>query len=313
MKIIFFGSGKVGVPSLKALIKSGHEILCAVTQPDKEKGRHLHIEGTAVKEVALEAGIMVFQPKDIKSSESLKQLQSFEADLFVIIAYGQILSQEVLDIPKIFCINAHTSLLPKYRGASPIARAIMEGEKETGVTIIKVERKMDAGPVILSKKIKIDETDTFVTLELKLSEVAQDALSEAIKRIEINDYKLFSQDESMATPAPKLRKSDGCIDWRLPAQEIYNLIRALIAWPGAFTYYKGKLIKIYNAKVESPRFDLSKCKPGEILEIKKNGILVACREKALLITELQPEAKRIMGAQEFIAGHKIVPGDIFKK
>ena len=247
MKIIFFGSSHFAVPSLEALIKSRYEVVCVVTQPDKKKGRHLHLGITNVKATAKAAGLTVFQPEKINSLEALEYLKSFSADLFVIVAYGQILSQEILDIPKIFPINIHASLLPKYRGAAPINWAIIKGEKVTGVTIIKVTKKMDSGPVILQKEAPINKTDDAMILEDKLRMLGVELLTEALKEIKNKTFKLTEQDEFKVIMAPKLKKADGCINWDIPADEIYNLIRGCLPWPGAYTYYKGKLLKIFKA------------------------------------------------------------------
>ncbi len=303
MKIIFFGSAHFAVPALESLIKEKHKILCVVTQPDKKKGRHLHLGVTDIKALAVEAGLRVFQPANINTPKSVEFLKSLNADLFVIVAYGQLLSQEILDIPKVFPLNIHASLLPKYRGAAPINWAIIKGEKVTGVTIMQVTKKMDSGPVILQKEINILDSDDAVSLELKLRDLGAGLLLKAVPLIKSKDYKLTSQDESRVTLAGKLKKGDGLIDWSKPAQEIINLIRGTVPWPSAFTHYKGKFLKIFKARaVDSPRAGSS---AGEVLSAAKEGITVATGQGALLIQELQIEGKRRMNAEEFIAGHKI--------
>ena len=310
MKIIFFGSAHFAVPALESLIKEKHKILCVVTQPDKKKGRYLHLGVTDIKALALEAGLRVFQPENINTPKSVEFLKSLNADLFVIVAYGQLLSQEVLDIPKVFPINIHASLLPKYRGAAPINWAIIKGEKVTGVTIMQVTKKMDSGPVILQKEINILDSDDAVSLELKLRDLGAGLLLRAVPLIKSKDYKLTSQDESKVTLAGKLKKSDGLIDWSKPAQEIINLIRGTVPWPSAFTHYKGKLLKIFKAKaVDSSQAGYS---DGEVLSAAKEGIGVATGQGTLLIQELQIEGKRRMNAEEFIAGHKIGTATIFQ-
>ncbi|MDD4895014.1 MAG: methionyl-tRNA formyltransferase [Candidatus Omnitrophica bacterium] len=313
MNIVFFGSSKFAVPSLKALLASKHKVLCVLTQPDKQKGRGLHFTGTAIKAVATESDIKVYQPRNVNDEEPVKLLKSLKPDLFVVIAYGQILSSNVLDIPRLLPINVHASLLPELRGAAPINWAIIRGDKLTGITVIKMTEKMDAGPVILRQEIKISDDDTAVTLEGALSDMAARLLMDSIGSIEDNSYNLMPQDESGVSFAPKLKKQDGQIDWNNPASGIYNLIRGCINWPGAYTHYKDKLLKIYKAGISSDACFAGPSLPGKILGISKKGITVATREGNLIIEELQIEGKRNMKAEEFIAGHKVLIGDMLLK
>ncbi len=310
MKIIFFGSAHFAVPALEALIKSKHEVVCVVTQPDKKKGRHLQLVGTDVKSTALAAKLKTFQPENIKSKDSVKFLKSLNTDLFVIAAYGQIFSQEVLDIPKIMPVNIHASLLPRYRGAAPINWAIVNKDKKTGVTIMYVTLKMDSGPVILQKEIKIEDKDTSISLEEKLRACGAALLLEALKSIDNRDYRLIEQDEDKVTLAPKLQKQDGQIDWNTPAADIHNQIRGVLPWPGAFTNYRGKVLKIFKADV-LPLFPNHKPAPGEVVRADKHEIVVACSRGFLAIKEMQLEGGRRMSAPEFISGHKISPGEKF--
>jgi methionyl-tRNA formyltransferase len=309
MNIIFFGSSDFAVPSLKALITKGRKISCVVTQPDRQKGRGLTLESTQIKRVSLEFALPVYQPQKVNTPEVIQFLKDLSPDLFVVIAYGQILGQEILNIPKIFSINVHGSLLPKYRGAAPINWAIIKGEKTTGITIINMVREMDAGPIIFQREINISDDDTAVTLEDKLSREACEILPDVIKNIEIKSYKLIAQDEGKASFAPRLKKEDGLIPWDKSAQDIYNLIRGCFGWPGAFTYYQGKLLKIYKAEV-SPLARLPVCPmPGEIVKVSKEGIVVATGKDSLIINELQIEGKRRIKAEEFISGYKISVGE----
>ena len=312
MKIVFFGSAHFAVPSLEVLIKSKHEIVCVVTQPDKKKGRHLQVSGTDVKSTSLGAKLKIFQPENIKSKESVKFLKDLKADLFVIVAYGQIFSQEVLDIPKIMPINIHASLLPRYRGAAPINWAIVNGDKKTGLTIMYVTLKMDSGPVILQKEVKVEDKDTSVTLEEKLRKCGAELLTDALGIIDRKDYRLIDQDEENVVYAPKLKKEDGAIDWDTPAADIYNQIRGVLPWPGAFTSYRQKLLKIFQALV-LPIFPNHKPVPGEVVRADKFGIVVACGRGFLKIVELQLEAGKRMSAQNFIIGHKLAEGEILGK
>jgi methionyl-tRNA formyltransferase len=307
MNIVFFGSAEFSVPSLRILLSTNHRISCVVTQPDRKKGRGLNISATAVKAVALKEGLKLYQPKDINAPEAIKVLKDLNPELLVVIAYGQILSQEILDIPRIFSVNLHASILPRYRGAAPINWAIINGESSTGVTVMKMVRQMDAGPIIQQNKINISDTDDSLTLEGKLSDMSAHLLLEALKLIESGQYKLVPQKEAEATFAPKLKKEDGLIKWGKPAQDIYNLIRGCIPWPGAFTYHKDKLVKIFKARV----IKLSgRHLPGEIISVTKEHISVFTGKDALAIEELQMEGKRRMPAQEFIAGNKIRSGEI---
>ena len=269
----------------------------------------LSLGGTAIKMVAEESNLKIYQPERINTSQAISLLEDLRPDLFVVIAYGQILSSGILNIPKIFSVNVHPSLLPKYRGAAPINWALIKGEKTTGITAIKMAKEMDAGPIILQKEIEVSNDDTAITLEGKLSGMAAQLVLAVLSSLEENDYNLMPQDEDNIGFAPKLKKEDGRIDWNKPAWDIYNLIRGCISWPGAFTYYKGKLLKIYKARVSSQVRKFASSNPGEILEASKEGIVVSTGKGNIIIEELQIEGKRRMKAEEFISGHKISAGD----
>ena len=308
MKIIFFGSAHFGLPSLEALVDAGEKISCIVTQPDRRKGRGMNLAKTVIKEFAEQRGIEVFQPEKINTSESAGFLKKSNPDLFVVIAYGQILSRQLLGIPAIMPLNVHGSLLPAYRGAAPINWAIINGETQTGITIIKMTEKMDAGPMIAIKSEEIKPEDDALSLEDRLAMLAAPLLIQTLNAIAGNNYALTPQDEKKATFAPKLKKENGLIAWDKKAEEVYDLIRGLSGWPAAFTYYKTKMIKIIKAEIiNSPAHN---CLPGEIIAISKEGIVVAAKQGNLMIKELQIEGKREMTAAEFTAGHKIAPGDV---
>ncbi|MFA5345491.1 MAG: methionyl-tRNA formyltransferase [Candidatus Omnitrophota bacterium] len=311
MKIVFFGSAHFAVPSLEVLIKSPYEICAVVTQPDKKKGRHLHLGQTDVKALADKAGLKVFQPENVNSGGSIKYLKGLSADIFVIVAYGQILSQEALDLAKIFPINIHASLLPRYRGAAPINWAVINGEKSTGITIIQVTRKMDAGPILMQEKIPVSQGDDSVILEDRLRKLGAELLLDALGEIENKTFKLILQDEKQAVMAPKLRKEDGYIDWSLPAYKIYNKVRGCLPWPAAFTRYKDKLLKIYKLEIGSVPVGFSGARPGEILNATKEGLAVKAGDGYLVIKDLQLEGRRRMPALDFTAGHKVRPGERF--
>ena len=309
MKIIFFGTSAFAVPSLETLRKSKYNVICVITQPDKKKGRHLIPSVPPVKDFAVENKIPILQPTDLKTIAFVKTLKDFDADLFVVVAYGNILPKEVLKVPKILCINLHGSLLPQYRGAAPINWAVINGDRHTGVTIIKVVEELDAGPIILKKETDIKDDEDAEKLGIRLANLGASALLEAINSIQQNNFTLEEQDHSRASYAPKLEKQDGLIDWNQSPRVIHEKIRGYQPWPGAFTYYKQKLIKIFKSKVLE---SVDSLKPGRIVEILKHeGIVVEAQNGGcLLLQEIQPEGKKRMGAYEFALGHKLQIGEI---
>ncbi len=309
MNIVFFGSSSFAVLALNALVRTKHRISCVVTQPDRQKGRGLHLECTAVKAAAQAGGLEVYQPPKINTDEAVNYLSALKPELFIVISYGKILSRRILAVPKIFCVNIHASLLPGYRGAAPVNWAIINAEKTTGISIIKMVEKMDAGEILLQKSTDIADDETIITLQDKLSGIAAELLPVVLGAIENNNYRLTPQDETRVSFAPKLKKEDGLIHWDKSAYQICNLIKGLLLWPGAFTYYKGKLVKIYKARLFCSPEPQSPRSPGQIIEVSKEGIEVAAGKDSLIIQQLQIEGKRVMRADEFIAGHKICPGD----
>lgn len=306
MNIVFMGSSNFGVPALKGLISAGYNIAGVVTQADTRQGRGMKAVGhTAVKEAGLELKLRLFQPRNVNSLESIQELKELEPDLLVVIAYGQILSQEILDIPRIMPLNIHASLLPALRGPAPINWAIINGDKITGNTLMKISLKMDSGPVIAQSRVAIGEFDSAITLEEKLSLDAADLLLKGLEMIKGRQYQLQEQDPAKVTIAPKLN-SDTCrIDWSMPATRINDQIRGLLNWSAAFTSYKGKRLNIHSAGVISTQ-DIQ-VKPGLVVSAGAKGIEVATGLGHLLISQLQPEGKRVMSSGEFIAGYKIVP------
>jgi methionyl-tRNA formyltransferase len=310
MKIVYMGTSKFGETSLRRIIGHGHDVTCVVTQPDRKKNRGMHVEPAPIKKLALELGVDVYQPDDINSAESVKYLKKMNSDVFVVIAYGQKLSREVLDIPAIMPLNIHASLLPAYRGAAPINWAVINGDKVTGVTLMKVSFRMDTGPVLLQRSRDIEESDTAADLADKLSADAAEILIEGLSKLASKDYALTDQDGSKATYAPKMKRSDGLIIWEKPASDIVNLVRGCTPWPGAFTYYKGKLIKIHRASNVS--YKGSDIVPaGQIVHISREGIVVSAKGGSLLIESVQMEGKRIISAAEFVAGYKVIAADAF--
>ncbi|MDP8259617.1 MAG: methionyl-tRNA formyltransferase [Candidatus Gygaella obscura] len=305
MKIIFFGSSGFSLESLRLLNNSGHKIILVVSQPSRKMGRHLHLTSTPVEKLAKQLSLEAFSTEDINSKDSLKILKEKKADLFVVVSYGQIFKGDFLKIPKTMCINLHASLLPKYRGASPINWSIINGDTHTGVTIFKVEQKMDSGGIILQDKITIDDMDTAVSLTDKLSVLGAKVLIDSVDKIVANDFKLISQDESKATYTSKLTKELGLIDWNKDAASILNQIRGCFGWPGSFTYYRGRLMKIFTVSVEN----VNLTEPGKVIRISGSGILVQCAKDSLSIKELQLESGKRMDSATFLAGHKITSGE----
>lgn len=305
MDIVFFGSGKFAVKSLEALVESGQKINLVVTQPDKPKGRHLNYLPTEVKAKAQELKFNIYQPQNPNSKEALNYLQQFSADLFIVIAYGHILKKSVLSLPKFYSLNVHASLLPRYRGAAPINWAIINGEKESGISIIKMNETVDAGDLFLQKKLAIEQSDNAEIIETKLEELSALSLIEALYLIEKGKVKFTRQDDAGASCAPKLEKHHGLIEWNNNALDIVNQIRGLIPWPGAWTYYQGKILKIWKAEL----VDGGLKKPGEVLEADKRGIRLAAARGSLRITELQIEGGKRLDAEAFLCGHKLAVGD----
>lgn len=310
MRIIFFGSSEFAVPVLDAL-KEKQEIVLVVTQPDRKKGRSLKISSTPVKTAAKSSGIKIFQPDNVNTQDSLEYLKKLGADLFVVVSFGQILRSQLLDIPRIYPVNVHASLLPKYRGAAPVNWALANGEKETGVTIIRMNEGMDEGEIILKDPVLIEDGEDAITLSEKLSKKGTELLLNAIDLIEKNTVSFIKQDDKVATYAPKLKKQDGLIDWRLSAKGIYNRIRAFVPWPGCYACWNKKIFKIWKARPDNNPV-ATKPKPGAVLECSKDGISVGTGAGALMIEELQLQGKRRMTAEEFLAGHKdLCPGAKF--
>lgn len=308
MNIVFFGTSEFAVPSLERLIRSNHKISAVVTQPDKKRGRFQKVAASAVKESALKFNLAVLQPDDIGDVEFIERLKSFGADLFAVASYGNILKKQILKIPKKFCINLHASLLPRYRGAAPINWAIINGDEVSGVTIIKMNEKMDEGDIILEKELSILTSDTAESLSRRLSYEGSGLLIEAMGLIERDRAEFKKQDNNEATYAPRLKKEDGLIDWNKEALSIQNRIRGVLPWPGAYTYFNGKPIKVWKVSAYGAE---EKGNPGDIIGIEKDGILVSTGKGAIVIEELQPDSSRRMDVNAFLAGHKVKAGDVF--
>lgn len=310
MRIVFFGSDDFAVAHLDELVKSGYQVLACVTQPDKKQGRNLEVGTSLVKDFSAKNKIAVLQPATLKDASFVKVLDNFEADLFVVIAYGQFLPKEVLALPKIFSINVHGSLLPKYRGAAPINWAIINGETTTGVSIIKINEAMDAGDIIAREEVPIALEDTSLTLRAKMKTVSPKLLLKALNAIENKVYSLTKQNENEVTFAPKLTKEHGLIDWNKSAIDIHNFIRGLLPWPVAFTRYNGKTLKILEAGASFKSAE--KFLPGQITGISKESLEVAAGNGVLEIRKVHLEASKPMDIKSFMAGHKLGIGFRFE-
>jgi methionyl-tRNA formyltransferase len=298
MKIVFFGTPEFAVYSLEEIFNSKHEIVAVVTTPDTEKGRGLKVSYPAVKRFALEKGIKVIQPEKLKDEGFLNELKSLNADLFVVVAF-RILPEEVYSLPPKGSFNLHGSILPKYRGAAPIQWALINGEKESGVTTFKIEKKVDTGNVYLRKSIPIEENDDFGSLHDKLAVLGREAVIETISIIESDDFVLQPQDNSLATPAPKITKEMCAIDWNKTSEEVHNLIRGLSPFPAAYFNLKGKTIKVFKSAVNE---DIG-LKPGEEY-ISRSELIIGCKDGALKILELQQEGKKRLKVEEFLRGYR---------
>ena len=306
MKIIYMGTPDFAVLPLEALYEDGHEILLAVTQPDKPKGRGHKLQASPVKEYALSKNIPVYQPESAKTDDAYEYLSSFGADIFIVAAYGQILPQKVLDIPKYGCINIHASLLPRYRGAAPIQWSIINGETSTGVTTMQMNAGLDTGDMLIKEEVKIAPDDTGETLHDKLAIAGVTAIRKTLSAIEDGTLSPEKQDDEKSCYAPMINKMTGYIDFSKSASVINNLVRALNSYPYASTTYNGTRFKVIASRV----VDDVDGKIGEIKSVTKDGILVKCGKDTLLITDVQFEGKKKMPVSEFIKGNTIDTGII---
>ena len=302
MKIVFMGTPVFAVPTLELLAKSGHEVGFVFTQPDKAKDRGKKIHFTAVKEKAIELKIRIVQPEKVRGNQEVfNLLNNYEPDLIVVVAYGQILPKDILMIPRLGCINIHGSLLPKYRGAAPIQRAIIEGEQRTGITLMEMGEGIDTGDMIAMSDTDIGEK-TFPQLHDELSLMGARLLMDCLESIEKKIVKPIRQDEAKATYAPMLFKKDGLIDFTKNPDSIARLIRGLNPSPGTYTIYKGEILKIFDAAI---LHEENSEEPGTITGISKLGIQISAGGSTLLIREIQVPNKRRMTVEDFIKGHHV--------
>ncbi|MBE5967472.1 MAG: methionyl-tRNA formyltransferase [Lachnospiraceae bacterium] len=305
MKILFMGTPDFAAGILEKLIESGHEIIGVVTQPDKQKGRGKALAFPPVKETALENQITVYQPVKVKDPDFIQLVREMAPEVIVVAAFGQILPKSFLDIPEYGCINVHASLLPKYRGSAPIQYSIMDGEEETGVTIMHMDVGIDTGDMILQAKIPISPEETGGSLHDKLAVLGAALLLEALEKIASGTAPRTPQDDTKATYVKMLSKEMGNIDFTKSAIQIERLIRGLNPWPSAYTYLDGKTLKLWKAAVTKTA---KKAEPGEVLEVCKDAIVVMTGQDALVIQELQLEGKKRMPADAFLRGYTVTPG-----
>lgn len=298
MRVVFIGTGEIGVPTLKALLQSSeNELVGLVTQPDKPAGRDQHLEPPPIKKALAETKMPMLQPARIRDRQAIDAIRELQPDLIVVIAYGQILPRDLLEIPRLACLNLHASLLPRWRGAAPIQAAIAAGDRETGITVMYMDEGLDTGDILLQRRIDIVSDDTGGSLHDRMGQIAPDALLESLRMLSTGNAPRVPQDNALATTAPKLTREDGRIDWSEPAEVIERKIRAFNPWPGAFMKLGSRNLKIFSATI----VDLSG-KPGETLR-SENSFVIAAGKQALSLNEVQLEGKRRMSAADFLRGH----------
>jgi methionyl-tRNA formyltransferase len=309
-RVLFMGTPDFAVPSLRVLLeeKEQVEVIGVVTQPDRPKGRKKVLTPPPVKVEALNHDLPVFQPQKLRSGEGIRQVLELQPDLIVTAAYGQILPEPVLEAPKYGCINVHASLLPKYRGGAPIHHAIINGEKETGVTIMYMVKALDAGDMLLQRAIPITSEDNVGTMHDKLANLGAELLKEVLPSILDGTVQAVPQDDEQATFAPNITREDEKIDWKRSARELDCQIRGLCPWPVAYTMWKGKPFKIWKASVVNEE---TQDEPGTVIRLDADGIVVATGNGMLRLTEVQPSGKKPMSAKQFINGRQMKAGDRF--
>lgn len=312
LRIVFMGTPEIAATVLTRLAAAPiGEIVGVISQPDRPKGRHLQMHPTPVKVAAQRLGLNIWQPEKARSPDTLQKLTELKPDVIVVVAYGQLLPAALLEIPRLGCLNIHTSLLPRWRGAAPIQWAIASGDEVTGVTLMRMDAGLDTGPIVAQRSTSIKDTDTGQSLHDRLAELGGDLLVDALPRYSRGELKPAAQPESGVTYARKISRTDGQLDWSLNAIVLWRRIRAFTPWPGAYSFLgeqpKGRLLKIHAVHLA----EMSGA-PGHVLAADGQGLVVACGVGALRITELQPESGRRMTATEFLAGHPLDPESVFR-
>ena len=308
MNLVFMGTPDFAVPTLKTLHTSRHAVLGVVTQPDRPKGRGQEMQASPVKRFALENGLKVYQPEKASAPEFVAELAKLKPDLIVVIAYGQILRENILSLPKHFCMNIHASLLPKYRGAAPINWAIINGDKESGVTTMRMDKGLDTGDMLLMKKVAIEKNDTAQHLHDKLSEAGGALALETVDQLERGELKFIPQNDGESTYASKLKKEDGCLHWDQEAEAICNRVRGMEPWPGTFGFLKGKRLRFCQVEIGP---GTPEDMPGTVMRVSDYGIEIGTSKDRIIVTEIQPEGKKRMDVKSFLRGHPLEPGERF--
>ena len=309
MNIVFMGTPEFALPTLEKIYNSSHSILSVITQPDRPKGRGQKQVDSPIKKFALENNLPILQPATVNTKEFIASLLENRPDYIIVVAFGQILSETLLKVPKQFCINLHSSLLPKYRGAAPINRAILNGETRSGVTTMIMDKGMDTGDILLVDETPIEQNDDAQCLHDKLSEQGGKLVLETLSRLQKNDLLPTPQNSDLASYAPKLKKEESLIDWKIDAESIFNKIRGLSPWPGTHTLYNGKRLAILKGEIVLGE---SSDRPGHVERITDTGIEVGTGKNRLKITELKLEGKKAMPVKSFLSGYKITRDDIFE-
>lgn len=305
LRLVFMGTPEFAVPSLQKLIDLGEQVVAVVTQPDRPKGRGQRLTAPPVKILAEKQGIPVFQPVKVRAPEFIDAMRQLNPDLILVTAFGQILPRALLEIPRLGCVNIHASLLPRYRGAAPINWCIVNGETETGITIMQMDAGLDTGDMLLKRTLPIGPEEDAQSLHDRLSAAGAEALAEALEQLASGRLVPEKQDGLLSSYAPMLKKEDGLIDWARDPGSICNLVRGLTPWPGAFTPLGDKTLKIFRCRVAGGEGE-----PGTILQADRSGLVIACKGGGILVDELQLEGKKRLSAKDFLAGYNIKPGTI---
>ncbi len=327
MRVVFMGTPDFAVGALEALIAAGHQVTAVVTQPDKPRGRGREVLMCPVKAYALQHTIPVFQPVKIREPEAVEMLRTYQADIFVVAAFGQILTEEILAMPKYGCVNIHASLLPRYRGAGPIQWAVINGEKITGVTIMQMDKGLDTGDMLLQMEVEIAPRETADTLHDKLAAAGARLIVEALAKIEAGDVTPVKQNDEESCYAKMLTKAMGKIDWQMEAEKLDCLIRGLISWPGASAVYRGKTLKIWEEEVVSEQEltaqdasagqkrngFIANAAPGTVVRVDKDAFYVQTGKGVLKILAVQPEGKKRMAVKDFLLGYPVEAGEVFEQ
>ncbi len=317
MKIVFMGTPDFAVSALQAIIEAGHEVAAVVTQPDKPRGRGREMQATPVKVCALAHDIPVFQPVKIREPEAVGTLRAYGADIFVVAAFGQILTEEILTMPRYGCVNIHASLLPKYRGAAPIQQAVIDGEKVSGVTIMQMDRGIDTGDILMKAEVPIADRETGDSLHDKLAAAGARLITEALPLIERGEVTPVKQNDEEASYVRTLRKNMGRIDWQQDAVTLDRLIRGLLSWPGAFTVRGGRILKIWEAEPVTAEEMRPKAKilpeeaePGTVALVERDAFYVRTGNGFMKILAVQPEGKKRMAVSDFLRGYPVEAGEL---